>query len=40
MPPWCDEISVDPNSGEEPNGEGKLLTVKSQMKPAIELMTE
>ena len=35
MPAWCALISEEPKSGDEPNGEGKLLTVKSQMNPAV-----
>ena len=34
MPASCMLIRPLPNSGREPNGLGKLLMVKSQMKPA------
>ena len=33
MPASCDEMRL-PNSGAVPNGVGKLLMLKSQMKPA------
>ena len=38
MPAWCVEISWLPRNGEEPNGVGYCLMVKSQMRPAEELM--
>ncbi len=38
MPAWWVEISWLPRNGEEPNGVGNGLMVKSQMKPATLLM--
>ncbi len=39
MPASCDDIRP-PNSGAVPNGVGKLLMLKSQMKPALLLRIE
>src|SRR6201989_698830 len=38
MPAWWVEISWLPRNGEEPNGVGNCLMVKSQIKPATLLM--
>ena len=38
MPAWWVEISWLPRNGEEPNGVGNCLMVKSQIRPAMELM--
>src|SRR6266571_4827827 len=38
MPAWWVEISWLPRNGEEPNGVGYCLMVKSQIRPAEELM--
>ncbi len=38
MPAWWVEISWLPRNGEEPNGVGYCLIVKSQIRPATELM--
>src|ERR1700742_4204043 len=40
MPAWWVEISWLPRNGEEPNGVGYCLMVKSQIRPAQELMIE
>src|SRR5215475_3316432 len=40
MPAWCVEMSWLPRKGEEPNGVGYCLMVKSQIRPADELMIE
>src|ERR1700761_8851259 len=40
MPAWWVEISWLPRKGEEPNGVGYCLMVKSQIRPAQELMIE
>src|SRR6266702_7100750 len=40
MPAWWVEISWLPRNGEEPNGVGYCLMVKSQTSPAQELMIE
>src|ERR1700741_4950067 len=37
MPAWWVEISWLPRNGEEPNGVGYCLMVKSQIRPATEL---
>ena len=34
MPASCELMRPVPNNGREPNGVGKFLTLKSQMKPA------
>src|SRR5258707_13290988 len=38
MPAWWVEISWLPRNGEDPNGVGYCLMVKSQIRPATELM--
>src|SRR5713226_3952977 len=38
MPAWWVEMSWLPRNGEEPNGVGYCLMVKSQIRPATELM--
>src|SRR5215468_1097809 len=40
MPAWWVEISWLPRNGAEPNGVGYCLIVKSQIRPAQELMIE
>src|SRR3984893_849683 len=40
MPAWWVEISWLPRNGEDPNGVGYCLMVKSQIRPAQELMIE
>src|SRR5690348_17395555 len=40
MPAWWVEISWLPRNGAEPNGVGYCLMVKSQIRPAEELMIE
>src|SRR6185437_1361063 len=40
MPAWWVEISWLPRNGEEANGVGNCLMVKSQIRPAQELMIE
>ena len=37
MPAWWVEISWLPRKGEDPNGDGYCLMVKSQISPATEL---